>query len=74
MTWGFRIWHSIGDSNPCYRRERAIMFVLLISKIRQGFYHVLQGITSKMCVFLRSFDVRMSQKLHDVIKGRALLY
>lgn len=64
-------WHSIGDSNPCYRRERA--FVLL-PKIWQGFYHVLQIVSTQMGIFLRGFNVGMSKQLHDVVKGRALLH
>lgn len=51
-------WHPVGDSNPCYRRERAIILSL---KCWQGFYHKSQVIGRQMRVFLRCFDVAMTK-------------
>lgn len=57
-TW-LNKWHPIGDSNPCYRRER--VGVLLAIKVWQRLYHRCQYIFGQMGVFLRGFDVAMSK-------------
>ena len=64
LDWRFLMkkWHPIGDSNPCYRRERAVLV-----KNRNGVYNILQVTIRQMGVFLGGFNITMPKKLHHMI-------
>lgn len=63
-------WHPVGDSNPCYRRERAG----ILAKVWQCVKTACQVIGAKVGITLGCLYVTVTQKLHDMIQGYALLH
>ena len=57
-AWLEKYWHSIGDSNPCYRRERA---VLVLFKGWQGLHDIKQVIWRQMGIFLGGLNIAMTK-------------
>ena len=63
-------WRPHGDSNPGYRRERA-MSLFKVWQILQAISQIVRG---QMRVFLCNSNVTMPQKLHYIVERDALGY